>query len=243
MEKAVQITLIVVLAIIVLAGLGAFLFLQAKKQSSTISVDGLATIKAMPDLVAIYFRAETNGTTASEAREKNAEIVDKAIKSLIAIGIPEEKIQTLDFNIYADYDWIDGRQELRGYKAIHSFKVELSSEKMDKAGAAIDAAVDAGVLVEHIDFELSTEKQNEYKAIAMSQASQDARTKAEAIASGLGKKIGKVVTVSALDFGYYPWPIYRAETFNAKEAKAALTTIKPAEKEISARVSVTFEIS
>jgi uncharacterized protein YggE len=241
MEKAVQITLIVVLAIIVLAGLGAFLLLQAKKQS-TISVDGLATIKAMPDLVAIYFRVETNGTTASEAREKNAEIVDKAIKSLVAIGIPEEKIQTLDFNIYADYDWIDGRQELRGYKAIHSFKVELSSEKMDKAGAAIDAAVDAGALVEHIDFELSTEKQNEYKAIAMSQASQDARTKAEAIASGLGKKIGKVVTVSALDFGYYPWPIYRAETFNAKEAKAALTTIKPAEKEISARVSVTFEI-
>ena len=245
MEKSVKITLIIVAAALVLAGIlvgiKVYLFLQGKPPN-TINVNGLATIKANPDLVAIYFRAETNGSTAQEAKNKNAEIVNRAIESLINLGIPENKIQTLDFNIYPEYNWVDGRQELIGYKAVHSFKVELETENIDKAGIAIDAAANASILIDHIDFELSQEKQNEYKAYALEKASQDARTKAEAIASGLGKKLGKIISVSDVSFEYYPWPIYRSEIPNIKEAKLAVTNIRPSEKEITARVLVVFEI-
>ncbi|MCL6500635.1 MAG: SIMPL domain-containing protein [Candidatus Pacearchaeota archaeon] len=243
MEKSVQITLIIVIAVLVIAGLATFLILQGKTPSNTISVQGNALLKADPDLVTVYFRVETNASTAQEAKDKNAEIVNKATANLVKVGIPKDKIQTLDFNIYPEYDWIDGQQKFRGYKAVHSFKVELETAQIDKVGAVIDAGVDAGSLIDYINFELSTAKQNEYKAEALKQASQDAKTKAEAMVSGLGKKLGKLVSVSDMSFDYYPWPIYRAmESSSAEEAKAAVTNITPSEKEIIARVSVVYQI-
>ncbi|MEM4152751.1 MAG: SIMPL domain-containing protein [Candidatus Pacearchaeota archaeon] len=243
MEKSVQITLIIVVAVLILAALITFLILRKEAPSNTISVQGQSTIKANPDLVIVYFRAETNGSTAQEAKDKNAEIVNKATSALTKIGIPEEKIQTENFNIYPEYDWIDGQQKFKGYKAVHSFKVILETAQIEKTGAVIDAGVDAGALISYINFELSTEKQNEYKAEALKLASQDAKTKAEAIATGLNKKLGKLVSVSDMSFDYYPWPIYRAaDVGNVAEAKEAVTNIKPSEQEISARVSVVYQI-
>lgn len=244
MEKSVQITLIIVITILILVGIGVYLFLQGKAPSNTVSVQGNALIKADPDLVTVYFRAETNGSTAQEAKDVNAEIVNKATAALIKIGVPEDKIQTEDFSIYPEYDWIDGQQKFKGYKAIHSFKAILETAQIDKVGSVIDAGVDSGALISYINFELSTEKQNEYKAEALKQASQDAKTKAEAIASGLGKQLGKLISVSDMSFEYYPWPIYRAMEMggSAAEAKEAVTNIKPSEKEIRAQVSVVYQI-
>lgn len=244
MEKSVQITLIIVITILILAGIGTYLFLQGRTPSNTVGVQGNALIKADPDLVTVYFRAETNGSTAQEAKDENAEIVNKATATLIKIGIPEEKIQTEDFNIYPEYDWIDGQQKFKGYKAVHSFKVELETAQIEKVGSVIDAGVNAGALISYINFELSTAEQNRYKAEALKQASQDAKIKAEAIASGLGKQVGKLVSVSDMSFDYYPWPIYRAMEIEgtAEEAKEAVTNVRPSEKEISARVSVVYQI-
>lgn len=244
MEKSVQITSIIAITIVILAGIGAYLFLQGKAPSNTVSVQGNALIKVNPDLVTVYFKAETNGSTAQEAKDANAEIVNKATAELIKIGVLEDKIHAEDFNIYPEYDWIDGQQKFKGYKAIHSFKVELETMQIDKVGRVIDAGVDAGALINYINFELSTEKQNYYKAEALKQASQDAKTKAEAIASGLDKKVGKLVSVSDMSFDYYPWPIYRALEIggSAEEAKEAVTNIRPSEKEISAIISVVYQI-
>lgn len=245
MEKSVQITLIIVIAFLIVAGVATFLILQGKTPSNTVSVQGSALIKADPDLVTVYFRAETNASTAQEAKDKNAEIVNKATAALTKAGIPKEKIQTLDFNIYPEYDWIDGVQKFKGYRAVHSFKVELETAQIDKIGSVIDAGVDAGAMIDYINFELSTAKQNEYKAEALKQASQDAKTKAEAMVSGLGKQLGKLVSVSDMSFDYYPWPIYRAMEMggSAAEAKEAMTNITPSEKEISAQVSVVYQIA
>ncbi len=245
MEKSVQITLIIVVAALIIAGVVTFLILQGKVPSNTVSVQGLATIKADPDLVTVYFSAETNASTAQKAKDDNAKIVNEATDALIEIGIPEDKIQTQDFNIYPEYDWVNGEQVFRGYKAVHSFKVELETAQIDKVGDVIDAGVDSGAMINYINFELSTAKQNEYKVEALKQASQDAKTKAEAIASGLGKQVGKLVSVSDTGFDYYPWPIYTnaMEVGGAADAKEAVTSITPSEKEISARVSVVYQIA
>ena len=245
MEKAVQITLIIVIAALILAAAGAYLILQGKTPTNTINAQGLATIKADPDLVTVYFRAETNGTTAQEAKDKNSIIVDKATKALIKAGIPEDKIQTENFNIYPDYSWDNGNQELLGYKAVHSFKVELETAQIDKVGSVIDAGVDAGAMIDYINFELSTPKQNEYKAQALQQATQDAKTKAEAMATGLGKNLGDLVSVSDMSFDYNPWPIYAnaGGVVGASEAKQATTNLRPSQQEISAQVSVVYKIA
>ena len=101
-------------------------------------------------------------------------------------------------------------------------------------------------MLSYINFELSTQKQNEYKAQALEMAGQDARTKAQAIASGLDKRLGKLVSVSTSDFSYQPWNIYSARadysSGDVAEAKLAATNIQPGSQEVNARINVVYKI-
>jgi uncharacterized protein YggE len=72
----------------------------------------------------------------------------------------------------------------------------VTTEDFSNVGNVIDAAVDAGALVSYINFELSVERSNEYKMLVMTNASLDAKQKAEAIASGLGKTVGRLVSIT-----------------------------------------------
>ena len=242
-EQGVQITLIIVSAVILLVLIGIIIYFQIKP-SQTVNVDGLAEIKAVPDKVAIYFNVMTEGKTSKEANNKNAEIINNAITELVKLGFERKEITTENFNIYPQYDYRNGKSEIIGYQATHTLKVEFSTEKTEKIGQAIDAGVDAGAGISYINFELSLDKQNEYKKLALEQATKDARAKAEGIASGLGKSVGRVVSIASSDFGYYPWPIYRSESGvgMVEEAKAATTNIQPGEQTISARVSVVYAL-
>lgn len=245
-NNSVKITGMIVGAVIVLALIGVYIAMQTNPVSgNTLNTQGSAEIKAVPDLVTVYFNVQTNGTTAKEAKDKNAEIVDDAITNLVKMGFERKDIMTENFNIYPDYLW-DGRKQVdNGYKATHSIKLQISTDRSEKIGDAIDAGVDAGAMISYINFELSLAKQNEYKAQALRQATDDARIKAESIASGLGKDLGRVVSVSDSSFDYYPWAVYRNADMamsGAVEAKAATTTIQPGEQTISARVSVSFKI-
>jgi uncharacterized protein len=247
MKNSVQITLIISTAIIILALIGIYFMNQQLPSSKTISVTGESTQKVMPDLVGVYFTVETSAKTSQEAKDKNSEIVDKVIADLIKQGIAKENIATENFNIYPDYSWANNKQTLLGYKATHSMKVELSSNQSEKIGNIIDAGVNAGALISYINFELSTEKQNQYKAEALKAAAQDAKIKAESVASGLGKKLGDIVSTSDSSFDYYPWRLYDNMATSSSgggvaEAKLAATSIQPGNQDISARISVTYKI-
>lgn len=245
MKTSVQLTLIIAAAVIAVVMVGIWAFFQIIPQTSnTVNVQGTSQIKAVPDLVTIYFSVQTNGSTAKEAKDKNSEIVDNAITNLVKQGFERKDITTENFNVYPDYSWENNKQELIGYKATHNIKVEMSTNRADKIGDAIDAGVDAGALISYINFELSIVKQNEYKALALKQASEDARIKAESVASGLGKTVGKLISVSVNDFGYYPWPLYRndAMAVGAAEAKSATTNIQPGQQDINANVQAVFSL-
>ncbi|MBU3913385.1 MAG: SIMPL domain-containing protein [Nanoarchaeota archaeon] len=245
MEKSVQITLIIAAAIIIVALIGVYSFFQVMPVTrNTVNVQGTSQVKAVPDLVSLYFSVQTQGTSSQEANDKNSEIVDNVITNLVKLGFERKEITTEGFNVYPDYSWSSGQQKLIGYKASHNIKLEMSTSRTDKIGGAIDAGVDAGALVRYINFELSVEKQNEYKALALKQASEDARIKAESVASGLGKRVGSLVSVSVSDFGYSPWALYSNDAMvsGAAEAKSATTSIQPGEKDINANVQAVFSL-
>lgn len=244
LEQGTQIALIVVSAIVVLTLIGTYIFFQVNPSTAnTVTINGIGDIKATPDLVTVYFTVQTNGTTAEDAKDQNSVIVDNVITALVKQGFERKDITTDSFSIYQDYSWNGNKQIPLGYKATHNIKVELSSAQTDKIGSVIDAGVDAGASINYINFELSQAKQNELKAQALTQATQDARTKADAIASGLGKTIGKIVSVSSNEFNYRPYPLYSAMAGStAEDAKVATTNIQPGQQDVSATVTVVYAL-
>jgi len=246
MEKSVQITLIIVLGIMMVSGLSLYTINSfAPSQENKISVNGVSSIKAVPDLVGVYFNVETKADTSEEATEENAEIVEDLIVKVLMLGFERKDIQTQNFNVYPNYDWSNGERKENGYTARHQIKVEMSTEDSGKIGEVIDAGVEAGAGVNYINFELSQENQNKYQAQAMKLAAQDAKTKAEAVAEGFGKELGKLVSTSVGNFGYSPWRVYSGSGImedTAIEAKQAATNIQPSEEEITASVNAVFKL-
>ena len=240
-DNSVLITLIIVGAVIllVLMGMG---FYNSISPSNTITSNGFASVKVIPDKVGIYFNVQTSGATSSEARDKNSEVIEKMKTSLINNDFEESEIQTQGFNIYPEYDYTKGTSKIKGYIATHSIKIEISTEDNEKIGRAIDLGVDAGAGINYINFELSQGLQNQYKAEVIKMATEDAKIKAEALAFGAGKKLGKIISISSSDFIYQPWKVFSATPgADIAEAKAS-TDILPGKQEITASVTAVFKI-
>lgn len=249
MEKSIKITLLVCATILIVAFLVYFAFkgLAPQNYSDTVTVQGSGVIKAVPDLITIYYNIDTLGTTSKEAKDKNDAVFDKLKSELEKVGISEEKLKTQSFSIYENVEWINGRTVKNGFKATHYLQLELPSENFDKVSDAIDSGVTAGAQLNSINFELSPGKQSEYKAQAIKLASDDAQNKAQALAEGFNKKVGKLVSVSINDYYYSPRNIYTnsggAMMAEASIAKDATVNLVPSDQDVSAMVSATFKIN
>lgn len=233
---------ILIVSLVALVVLGG----SASTGENTVNVQGIATVKAMPDLITVYFNVETKAETSVEAKDDNSEILNRLIDALVAQGLDRNDIITENFNVYQNYEWTDEGREDDGFKATHSVKVELSIDEEDKIGDVIDAGVNAGALVSYINFELTQKSQNMYKAEAMKLAAEDARIKAESVAEGFGKNVGKLVNVQVNDFGYYPWNVYSAKGIGFAEdavmAQEVASNIQVGDKEIRSTISATFKL-
>jgi len=243
-DRKVLITGIIVLGVIILALILVSFLNNSSGYNNTISSTGESTIKVLPDFVTVYFNVQTNGLTASEASDKNSEIVTKMKNSLIAIGFEEDEIKTQGFSVYPDYNWNpNGGQTIKGYIATHTIVIEIPIAEKEKIGRVIDAGISSGAGINYINYELSEENQSKYKIEAIKAATEDAKIKAEAVAEGSGTKLGKLVSISTSEFGYVPWLAYgEADSGVVKSGAEIATSITPSEQEISSRVTAVFRI-
>ena len=244
MQKSVQITLIIVAAAIILAIIG-FTALSGNSLANTIQVNGQATAKVSPDLISVYFSVDTKGSTSQLAEYENSEIVNKLKDNIVVLGFQENDLTTENYAIYPEYDYSGGSQRLTGYRATHSLKIEVSAEEKSKVSQIIDAGTNAGAGISYINFELSPSLEQSAKTQAIKAASDDAKIKAEAVAEGFDKNLGRLVSVSLNEFNYYPWAIYASRdsgVSGAEEAKTAVAEITPSSREVSASVIAVYRL-
>ena len=213
----------------------------------TVSAQGFSSIDTEPDEVSVYIIIETRNATTQIAKDRHDEISDKVIDNLEdIIGLDDEDIKLINYNIYPEYDWNNGKQREKGF--VVTSQIVVKTDDFDLVSEIVDAGIDSGALVSSINFELSNEKQSDYKAQALSEASADARKKAESTASGLGKKLGSLVSVQSEEF-YYPGPIpiyAKAEDVSEVaaviEARQAAVDLKPQDIEVTASVRVEYRL-
>lgn len=240
-DKSVQKTLIITGGII-LAIIIVIAFVRYSFYSSTISSAGTATIEVLPDFVTIYFSVDTKGETAAEATDMNSKIVAKMKIGLEAAGVTEDEIKTQNFNVYPTYDYSKDEQEISGYSASHSLRVQIPIEETDIIGGIIDAGVGAGAGISYINYELNDNNQAKYKIEAIKLATADAKEKAEALAEGAGSNLGSLVSISTSEFGYRPWLAVSEDSAKGSSGEEIQTSITPSEQEVSATVVAVFRI-
>lgn len=195
----------------------------------------------------VYFNLDTIEETATEARDKNSRIHDELIKNLKEFDYYEDlKIFTEQYSVNPEHTWNKEGRKLIGYRASHRIKIELNENLIDFIGNVVDAGIDSGSHLSYINFELSNEKQNEYRARALEKATNDARMKAEGISKGLEKKLGRIVSVSSSDFHYVPWRAVHESQIDFDQSemlKDTITNIQPGEREVRGHVNIVYALN
>lgn len=220
------------LAIAALAGAVGLPDLAGAQEPSattdTITVNGVGSVKAVPDEAQMSFGAETRRPTAQAAVAANADVMRKIINALRQVGGRELATQWVSV-----YPYTDESGRVDGYSASNS--VSAVSD-VDDAPALIDAAAEAGANQISGPGLSSSNAEALYRQ-ALAKAVDEARLRAEVLAKATGRSLGSITAIVEAG-AVQPEPMYRT----AAGAADSSTPIVPGEQETSATISVTFSL-
>ena len=201
----------------------------------SIQVVGQGEVKIKPDIASITFSVETTNADLAVAQSENAARMTAVLDRLKALGIAEQDLQTVGYNVFPQYDKEQGKPS--GY-AVHN-GVRATVRDITKIGGTIDAAFAAGANgVNGISFDLAN------KAEAMRQAREaavnDARLKAEQYAKLVNGTLGAPLTISES----VATPAYDTTTRTAAPTAGAMpeTPIQVGEGTLGLTVQIVFEL-
>jgi uncharacterized protein len=205
----------------------------------TIVVDGNGEAHAAPDWATLNLAIETQGRTAAAAAQSNATLAQKVVDALKNKLGDKGTITTGGYSLNPEYDQRPNRErpDIVGYTAQNSITVETG--KLDLVGPLIDSSISAGAnRVNYLNFTLKNDTKARGEAIA--NATKDARSQADALASALGVRLGQVVKATTVaqvtPIRMSPAPMMAMAKMNEP------TPIEAGQISIPASVTLTYEI-
>lgn len=218
---------------------------QDPTPESVIVVTGQAEVEAAPDRARIFLAVETEGPTAREAGEANADRMTSVADAVRAAGASIEglRVETSGYSLNPVYGPVAERRprEIAGYVARNTLRVTLDA--VDGVGGLIDAALAAGSnRVAGLQFEVRDPEP--YRSEALRQAIRTARSEAEVMAESLGMSLGPPIEVEGGAAIPSPRPFGQVGPERAfTMAEAAPTPIEAGVQMITARVTIRFRLN
>ena len=207
---------------------------------AVIVTSGEGLVKRAPDRAWVTIGAESRARTAPEAQRLNTDAMTAVNERIKAAGIPADAIQTTGYNLQPEFDYVNGKQTLRGYVARNQVQVRVDT--LGKTGDVIAAAVATGATnVSGVRFDLKDREGVEREALRV--AVQDARQRANAAATGAGVTIDRVIRVEEQrEIVDGPRPMQMNMAMMRQESAQVAVPIEAGEIEVRARVTLTVAI-
>jgi uncharacterized protein YggE len=200
----------------------------------TIQAVGSATINFTPNQAQFTVGVVTQGTTAQDASQQNANIataVQTALKAAIGTA---GNVQTIAYSVYPRYS-NSSTPTIVGYTASNT--VQVTTFNLSNIGTLIDTASQAGANnIGGVSFGL--QNPDPFVQQALTAAGKQALANAAALAAGVGGKVGAVRSV-AQGTQYLP---LQADAPSAGGAAATTTPIQPGTVGVSATVTVSAQL-
>lgn len=201
-------------------------------------ITGDSIVQVQPDTAILTISVVTQARRAIEAQQQNATQSDAVVRALKDAAGAGAEIKTSGYSLQPIRVYKEGQPPtITGYEARNSVTVVLSD--LTKVGAVIDAAAQAGANdVAGIAFTLRKDRPARDRALA--EATREAVSKAQVIASALGGRVVRIVEVQEEGVNR-PTPIYQ-EQMQTRGFIAAQTPIEVGTLDITSRVQVIAEV-
>jgi hypothetical protein len=203
----------------------------AVAQTATVRASGDGVVSVKPDKMALTVSVVTQADTAQQASEDNAARSTAVLDALRKLLGLQADLRTTGYSVTPVYKYPSGGTPiLSGYSASHS--IEVTTTDLSIAGRLIDVAVQAGsTTVSGIRFGLKDPQPARQAALKL--AVQQAKSSAEAMASGLNMRVGAVITLAESSTG--------GVISNDRASTAAMATTPVETGMVEVRASVAIE--
>jgi uncharacterized protein YggE len=154
---------------------------------------GQASVSVTPDQAKIDFSVTTQSSTAQDAGARNAAQTTTLITALQSLLGMNADIRTIGYSLNAVYSYPQGQPAvLTGFVATNT--VEVTITDITAVGKVIDTGIQAGATqVSGLTFGLQNDQPARTQALKLATA--QAKSNADAMASGLGMHTGAVQTI------------------------------------------------
>ncbi len=214
-------------AVVAVARPGGAAAVDPPPSTDTVSVTGTGVVLAVPDRAEISAGVDTRGATAKAALAANAAAMEDVLAALHRAGGTDVTTQTVSLSTT-----YDDNGSPNGFQASN---VASATTSLERAGALIDAAVAAGANTVYGP-SLSRSDADALYREALAKAVADAKQRATILAQSAGRSVGRVTAIT--ESGAAPAPTFA----KAEAARDAATPIEAGPEEISATVSVAYEL-
>jgi uncharacterized protein YggE len=229
-------------ALVALAIVGATAAASAQEQKPSVPsvvTQGEAVLRRAPDQAFVDLAVETRARLPKEASAANAQAMSAVQQKLRSLGLAADALRTQGYQLNPEFDYVSGRQVLRGYMARNSIEVRV--DRLEQLPDVIDSGIAAGATsAGAIRFDLRDRTAVEREALKAAVA--DARARADAAAAGAGMTVARVLMIQEGGRSPVPPPMPMAMRASMDMKAEAPTPISAGEIEIRASVTLTAEI-
>lgn len=208
----------------------------------SVSVTGSGEVKAQPDMAYVTLGVEARRPTLAEARTEVNATVERVLALTRELKIEPKFVDSTRLQVQPDYRWDEksSSQVLLGYVVSRQVDVELHD--LDRLGTLLEKSVSAGAN-QVGGARLDSSRRKELERAALTQAVDDARLNADALARAASARLGPVQSLSTT--GTMPVPMYAERAMSvaaAPMADAAEQSYQSSEMKFMANVSAQFEL-
>lgn len=212
----------------------------------SITTTGMASADVAPDIATILLGVVTERPKAADAARENAAAVQDIVADIKTQGIDAKDIKTRSVTLTPVYDEIrddDGRTTKRvmhGYSARNALRVRV--RQIDKVSTLVARWIDKGAnRVEEIEFDVEN-KEVRYEALRVD-AVRDALRKAQSYTTGLGIRLGRVISIAPPYYGPVPAAPSVAMARAAAPDGPVAVPVEPGVQTLRTEVQVTWELA
>lgn len=236
--------LIAVAILLGLVGLQAvYKYQRSLYPARTISVSAIGEASVAPDVATLSFSVVSEGADPEKIAVENNETINKAIDFVKGEGVEAKDIMTTGYNLSPRYEYDERlrRSFIVGYTLTQTIQTKIRD--FEKIGAILGKLPELGInQIGSLQFDIDDPEV--YLNRARKEAFDEARVKAELMASQNKVRLGRVVNFSEYQSGPpVPLPYYSEAAFGrGGDAALSVPKIEPGSQEVTVTVSVTYEI-
>lgn len=237
MKKPLLLALLALAMVGLLAGCIQVPAASTPEQLRTLNVSGNGKVYVVPDMAYVYVGVRTEAEDVASALSANNEQAQAITNLLKGRGVAEKDIQTSAFNVYPTQEFGPNGEVIRTKYVVEN-TVFITVRDLSQLGSLLDAVVRAGANnIYGISFDVADRAKAEAEARRL--AVEDAKARAQELATAAGVTLGEVQNVSVYSSGS-PIPLYEAKGMGMGGGGSA--PIAAGQLVISADANITYTI-